>query len=94
MKPVSPVLPGAGELEQVFAASDGSDRYARLPTFRTDKAVISRWRLSEDERRYIADGGDLFVCILNFGEPIWPIMPIAAPPEKALEALLLAEEQV
>jgi hypothetical protein len=94
MEPVSPVLPSSGDLEEIFAASDGSDKYERLPTFRTDKAVISRWRLTDEERQHIADGGDLFVCILNFGQPIWPIMPIAASPELALETLLRVEEHV
>jgi hypothetical protein len=94
MEPVSPVLPMSGELDQVYKAQDGSDLYTPLPAFRTDKAVISRWRLTDDERQHIANGGDLFVCILNYGQPIWPIMPIAASPEQALETLLQVEEHV
>jgi hypothetical protein len=94
MEPVSPVLPASGDIEQVFAASDGSDKYSPLPTFHTEKAVISRWKLSDEERAHFANGGDLFVAILNFGQPIWPIMPIAMGPEQALETLLEVEQQV
>lgn len=94
MEPTSPVLPSGAELEQVFAASDGSGKYSDLPTFRTDKSIVSRWKLSDEERAYIAAGGDLFICILNFGQPIWPILPIAAPPDEALDIVLKVEETV
>jgi hypothetical protein len=54
-------------------------------------SVISRWRLTEDERRYIAEGGDLFICMMNFGGPLLPIVPIAADADTALQVMLQAE---
>jgi hypothetical protein len=94
MRAVSPVLPASLELEQIYGAEDGSDRYELLPTFRTDKAVVSRWVLTNEERAHIAAGGDLFVAILNYSQPIWPILPIAAEPDQVLSILLAAEEKL
>lgn len=94
MEAVSPVLPGSPELEEIFKAQDGTDRYQPLPTFHTEKAIVTRWRLSDEERAHIAAGGDLFIAILNFGNSIWPIMPIAASPEEALAITLQVEEQL
>jgi hypothetical protein len=89
MEPVSPVLPASRECEFVFAKDQ--PEYMPLPTFGTEKAVLSRWRLTEAERRYIAQGGDLFICMMNFGGPLLPILPIAADPDTALDIMLQAE---
>ena len=35
--------------------------------------VISRWRLTDQERRDIADGADLYLMLLTFGQPLQPI---------------------
>lgn len=89
MEPTSPVLPASAACEVVYAKDQ--PEYSALPTFRTDKSVLSRWTLSEAERRYIADGGDLFICMMNFGGPLLPILPIAADPDTALQMMLEAE---
>lgn len=89
MEAISPVLPASRECEVVYAKEQ--PQYTALPTFATEKAVISRWRLSDAERRHIASGGDLFICMMNFGGPLLPILPIAADPDTALEITLQAE---
>lgn len=94
MEAVSPVLPASGDLEDTYRASDGTDRYTDLPTFKTENSIVSRWKLSDEERKHIASGGDLFIAILNFGSPIWPIMPIAADPDTVLETVLQVEASV
>jgi hypothetical protein len=91
MEAVSPVLPISADVETVYAKDQ--PEYAALPTFRTDKALISRWKLSEEERRHIAEGGDLFICVLHFGQPLQPILPIAAQPQQALEMMLRCEAE-
>lgn len=92
MKPVSPVLPNAPDLEHVLGANQ--HEYIPLPVFRTDKSTLSRWRLSDEERTYIANGGDLFICQLNFGAAIQPILPIADLPDDALRIMLECEAEV
>jgi len=89
MEAVSPVLPTSGACEVTYASNQ--PEYTPLPTFRTEKSVLSRWTLTETERKYIADGGDLFICMINFGGPLLPILPIAADPDTALRVLLEAE---
>jgi hypothetical protein len=88
MEAIKPVFPTSGECEVVYAANQ--PEYTPLPTFRTEKSVISRWRLTEAERRWIAQGGDLFICMINFGGPLLPILPIAADPDTALAIMLAA----
>lgn len=91
MEAVSPVLPISEGVETIYATEQ--PEYTALPTFRTEKALISRWKLSEEERRHIAEGGDLFICVLHFGQPLQPILPIAAPPAQALEMMLRCEAE-
>ena len=89
MEPVSPVVPGAEPIETVYAADQ--PEYRPLPVFRTSRSVLSRWRLTDEEREHIANGGDLFICQMNFGCDLQPIMPMAVAPEVALEAQLEQE---
>ena len=89
MEAISPVLP-AGEACEVTYARDQPE-YSPLPVFRTDKSVLSRWKLTDAERRHIAAGGDLFICMMNFGGPLLSILPIATDPFAALDLMLEAE---
>lgn len=92
MIPTSPVIPGADAIEQ--EVGKGQKEYLALPVFRTELASISRWKLSEDERAYIAAGGDLFIAQLNFGQQLYPIMPLALPEDEILTAVLTCEESL
>ncbi len=92
MQPVTPVLPASSEVEQVIGAEQAE--YIPLPAFRTDRATLSRWRLSEEERAHLAAGGDLFICQLHFGLPLQPILPIADEPDNALSIMLECEANV
>jgi hypothetical protein len=86
MIPTSPVVPGSEEFEVTYAADQ--PEYIPLPVVRTEVALLSRWKLTEDERRHIANGGDLFIAMIHFGQNLQPICPIADTPEKALEILM------
>jgi len=90
MEAVSPVLPASKSVETVYAKDQ--PEYNELPTFRSERAVLSRWALSAEERAHIAAGGDLFICMMNFGGPLLPILPMACGPDQALETMLAAEE--
>jgi hypothetical protein len=89
MEPISPVLPTSAECEVVYAKDQ--PEFTPLPTFRTQRSVLSRWKLTEAERKHIAEGGDLFISMMNFGGPLLPILPIAADPDTALQLMLDAE---
>lgn len=85
MEPVQ-VLDYKSEIEATY----GKDQpeYTPLPVLRTERAVLSRWRLSDDEKAHIANGGDLFICVLNFGQSLQPICPIASTPDRAVEIMV------
>lgn len=38
------------------------------------RGILTRWRLSDEERTAIAAGEDLYVMQLNFGTPMTPMM--------------------
>lgn len=68
------------EYESVTYAADQAE-YRPLPALRKravgdlpyDGEVISRWRLSDEERKKIAAGDDLFVSVLTFGQNLQPM---------------------
>lgn len=37
------------------------------------RALLTRWRLTDDERAAIADGEDLYLMLLTFGRPMQPV---------------------
>lgn len=75
MTPVSPVVPGCEELEVVFAKDQ--PEYLPLPALvrsdSPDRPVTSRWRLTYQEREKIANGADVVLTLLTFGDPLQPI---------------------
>jgi hypothetical protein len=90
VEPVTPVIPGAEQLEAQVGAKQ--EEYVTLPAFQTEYSTISRWRLSDDERRHIASGGDLFIAQLNFGNLVQPVMPMALPEGDILQQVLACED--
>lgn len=38
--------------------------------------VVTRWRLSEEERAAVARGDDLYIRLLTFGQPMQPVAPV------------------
>ncbi len=73
---VSPVIPGIAEIDEVTWA-EKQPEYNPLPaiTYRGNPQipVTSRWRFSEQERKAIAEGADLYLTQLTFGGPLQPI---------------------
>ena len=68
MIPVSPVMPGSEEIENVLAKNQ--PEYLPLPVVFLDtvsRPAISRWRLTDEERQKIASGADIVLtqCIFN-----------------------------
>lgn len=92
MEPVSPVLPGSAPVESKIGASQ--DCYVTLPAFHTELTAISRWRLTDAEREYIASGGDLFIAQMDFCHQLQPILPLAMPEDDILATVLASEEYV
>ena len=74
MEPVSPVMPGSESIEIVI----GKDQpeYLPLPAVYLDartSPMLTRWRLSDEERKLIADGADIVLTQLTFRLPFQPV---------------------
>ena len=85
MTPTTPVIEGGIEFDEKVYTGNG---YLPLPVLRTESCVMSRWKLTAEEREYIASGGDLFVCQLHGGGGLQPLLPIAAPQDEAMRIMI------
>lgn len=75
MQPISPIVHGLEDEEAVYAKDQ--PQYAPLPSLKSRKPdnkgrILTRWTFTEDERRAIAAGADLFVQIDTFQQPLQP----------------------
>lgn len=86
MQPTSPVLPGSEFVEVVYAKDQ--PEYQPLPVVRTETCLVSRWKLSDEERKFIADGGDIYVVQMHFGQLLQPVCPMAETPDNVLKFLM------
>ncbi len=47
------------------------------------RGTMTRWRLDDAERAKLADGADLYLTLLTFGQPMQPIQLIIGRPDWA-----------
>lgn len=74
MEPVSPVMPGSESIEIVLGANQ--PEYTPLPAVYLDtpaRTMITRWRLTDEERLLIAIGADIVLQQSTFGNPFQPV---------------------
>ncbi len=74
MTPVSPVVPGSAEVEIVLGKNQ--PQYTPLPALYLDTIscpMITRWRLSDEERKLIAEGADIVLQQLTFRQAFQPV---------------------
>ena len=74
MQPVSPVMPGSEAIEVVLGKNQ--PEYIPLPAVyldTTERPMITRWRLSGEEREAINQGADIVLTQLTFGSPFQPV---------------------
>ena len=71
---MKPVAPRTGAPEMAFAA-DGSAIPFSIAVYDYGIAtgLLTRWRLTPEERAMIAAGQDIYVMQLNYGEPMAPL---------------------
>lgn len=74
MKPVSPVIPGLDLPETIFAKDQ--KEYVPLPAIVADGGtrVITRWKMTWRERLGVFLGGDVWLSVLTFGNPLQPVL--------------------
>lgn len=70
-----PVIDGLEKHETVWAKDQPEYNPLRTLTSKTDdRKVLSRWTLTPEQRKAVADGADIYLELLTFGTPLQPIM--------------------
>lgn len=81
MKPVSPVIPGVLIDEVVYAADQ--PEYQPLPAFKcVNGKILTRWEMTEEERRLVAEQGYIYLAVSTFNQPLQPVYLSATPPDQ------------
>jgi hypothetical protein len=74
-----PVIEGLEDKEVVFAKDQPEYIPLRaLVSTGDDKSVLTRWALTQEQRKSISDGSDIYLELLTFGEPLQPIRIIVS----------------
>jgi hypothetical protein len=74
-----PVIPELESLETTLAKDQPQYKKIRvLKSSSEDGYVMSRWALTPAQRQVITDGGDVFLILKTFGEPVPPVQIMVA----------------
>ncbi len=75
MDPAEVVIPGLEGLQKTIAKDQ--PEYRPLPALINYEkhTVLTRWTLTPDERRLIADGADFFLLVLGIHGGLQPVLP-------------------
>lgn len=67
-----PVIPGLERFERIYAKDQPQYRALRTLPGRLGKSAISRFSFTEEQRKAIAEGADIYLELLHFGGPLAP----------------------
>lgn len=69
-----PVVHGLEDKEVVYAKDQPEYIPLRTLVSQTEeREVISRWTFTDEQRKAIAEGADVFLILMTFGAPLQPI---------------------
>jgi hypothetical protein len=69
-----PVIDGLEDHEVVFAKDQPEYIPLRVLVMkRPGNPVLSRWTLTDEQRKTVAEGADVFLELMTFGQPLQPI---------------------
>ena len=76
-----PVVEGLEKYEIVYAKNQ--PEYIPLPTLAgaLGSSAVSRWTPTDEQRKAIADGADIYLENFHFGQPLSPVRMSVARPE-------------
>lgn len=85
---IGPVVEGLEEFEKIYALEQGCyvplrtlpgkvkdplpARLTALPA-ENSKSAITRWEMTPEQRKAIAEGADIFLEVIHFGGPLAPV---------------------
>ena len=80
MKPISPVIPGETHNEVIVA--ENQDEYQNLPSIQLqDGSILTRWKLTDEEKAIIAETGDIYLIMWTGGKPVSPVLLMVEKPK-------------
>ncbi len=83
MQAISPVLAEEFQSREVIFAKD-QPQYLPLPVHKTpDGVILSRWHLSDEERKAVIAGADIWLYVWTFNQPLQPIRMEVAEAERS-----------
>jgi hypothetical protein len=69
------------EIDEVVYAAD-HPQYQPLPAFKcVNGKILTRWELTDEERKLIAEQGYIFLAVSTFNQPLQPVYLSATPPD-------------
>jgi hypothetical protein len=73
MQPISPVLTEEFVPAEVVYAKDQPE-YNPLPSLRNPAGIVmSRWKLTDEEREAVLHGADILLSVWTFNKPLQPL---------------------
>jgi hypothetical protein len=82
MQPVSPVIPGREDIDEVVYAAEGQPQYRPLPAFKClDGKILTRWEFTSEEKQLISEQGYIYLAVSTFNQPLQPVLLAATPPD-------------
>jgi hypothetical protein len=69
-----PVIKGLEQHERTYAKDQPEYKPLRCLVSPVQGRVLSRWDLTEEQRKAVAEGADIFLVCCTFGKPLQPIL--------------------
>ncbi len=82
---IGPVVEGLEDFEKIYALEQA--KYIPLRTLpgENGNSAITRWEISEEQRKAIADGADIMLEVVHFKGPLAPVRMMIVKPENDLK---------
>jgi hypothetical protein len=77
---------GAPEVTIAEDQEEYSPLVAAVYCFEGQRTLLTRWRLSDEDRARIAAGEDLYLSVMTFNNPLQPVSLQVGAPEWSTEA--------
>lgn len=74
MKPTEPIIPG--RTLKITQIAKHQPEYNTLPAYVYDDGsgmILSRWHLTDEERKIVSKTGDVYLWVHTFGSPMQPV---------------------
>jgi hypothetical protein len=83
---IGPVVEGLEDFEKIYALEQGQYIPLRTLPGENGDSAITKWELSEEQRKAIAEGADILLEVLHFKGPLAPVRLMVVSREDELES--------